>query len=175
MNRCFSLHFLAPYRLEVKEENLPAPEAGEVLVRASVSAISPGTEMLVYRGEFPQDIPTDLFIPGFGSHFSYPLKYGYCMVGVVLEVGRGVDQSWLGRKVFSFQPHQSLFLAQPSELIPVPEGLSDEQAVLLPNTETAVNFVMDGKPLIGERVLVFGQGIVGLLTAALLARFPLEN
>jgi NADPH:quinone reductase-like Zn-dependent oxidoreductase len=76
--------------------------------------------MLVYRGEFPQDIPTDSSIRGLASQFSYPLKYGYCMVGVVLEVGKSVDQSWLGRRVFSFHPHQSLFLALPSELIPVP-------------------------------------------------------
>jgi 2-desacetyl-2-hydroxyethyl bacteriochlorophyllide A dehydrogenase len=174
MNRSRSLHFLAPYRLEVKEEKLPAPKTGEVLVRASLSAISPGTEMLVYRGEFPQDISTDSSIPELASQFSYPLKYGYCLVGDVLEIGKGVDQSWHGRRVFVFHPHQSLFLAHPSELIPVPEGLSDEQAVLLPNTETAVNFVMDGKPVIGERVLVLGQGIVGLLTTALLARFPVE-
>lgn len=174
MNRSLSLHFLAPYRLEVKEEKLPSPESGEVLVRASVSAISPGTEMLVYRGEFPQDISTDSSISGLASQFSYPLKYGYCLVGEVLEVGKGVNRSWIGRRVFAFHPHQSSFLARPSELIPVPEDLSDEQAVLLPNTESAVNFVMDGKPVIGERILVLGQGIVGLLTAALLARFPLE-
>jgi len=174
MNRSLALHFLAPYRLEVKEEKIPAPESGEVLVRASVSAISPGTEMLVYRGEFPQDISTDSSIPELASQFTYPLKYGYCLVGEILEVGKGVDRSWIGRRVFVFHPHQSLFLARPSELIPVPEDLSDEQAVLLPNTETAVNFVMDGKPVIGERVLVLGQGVVGLLTAALLARFPLE-
>src|SRR5690606_28017985 len=41
--------------------------------------------------------------------------------------------------------------------------------------ETALNLVMDGAPLIGERVLVFGQGVVGLLTAALLKRFPLAR
>jgi threonine dehydrogenase-like Zn-dependent dehydrogenase len=41
--------------------------------------------------------------------------------------------------------------------------------------ETAVSFVMDGRPLIGERVAVFGQGIVGLLTTALLARMPLSK
>ena len=175
MNRSLSLHFLAPYRLEVKEEKLPALKAGEVLVRASVSAISPGTEMLVYRGEFPQGIPTDSAIPELASQFSYPLKYGYCMVGDVLEVGKGVDRSWDGRRVFAFHPHQSLFLAHTSELIPVPEGLSDEEAVLLPNTETAVNFVMDGKPVIGERAVVLGQGIVGLLTTALLKHFPLEG
>ncbi len=157
-----------------QEEKIPAPESGEVLVRASVSAISPGTEMLVYRGEFPQDISTNSSISELASQFTYPLKYGYCLVGEVLEAGKGVDRSWIGRRVFVFHPHQSLFLARPSELIPVPEDLSDEQAVLLPNTETAVNFVMDGKPVIGERVLVLGQGVVGLLTAALLARFPLE-
>jgi threonine dehydrogenase-like Zn-dependent dehydrogenase len=55
----------------------------------------------------------------------------------------------------------------------LPEDITPEQAVFLPNIETAVNFVMDGAPLIGEEVAVFGQGIVGLLTSALLGRFPL--
>jgi threonine dehydrogenase-like Zn-dependent dehydrogenase len=41
--------------------------------------------------------------------------------------------------------------------------------------ETAINFVMDGMPLIGENVIIFGQGIVGLLTAALLAQYPISN
>jgi threonine dehydrogenase-like Zn-dependent dehydrogenase len=41
--------------------------------------------------------------------------------------------------------------------------------------ETAVNFLMDGRPMVGERVVVFGQGIVGLLTTALLAAFPLSS
>lgn len=43
----------------------------------------------------------------------------------------------------------------------------------LPNLETAVNFVMDGRPVIGEYVVILGQGVVGLLTTALLARMPL--
>ena len=45
----------------------------------------------------------------------------------------------------------------------------------MPNMETAVNFLMDGQPLIGEQVVVFGQGVVGLLTTALLARLPLAR
>jgi threonine dehydrogenase-like Zn-dependent dehydrogenase len=48
-------------------------------------------------------------------------------------------------------------------------------AVLLPTLETAVNLVLDGRPLIGERLVVVGQGVVGLLTTALLARFPLDD
>jgi threonine dehydrogenase-like Zn-dependent dehydrogenase len=75
--------------------------------------------------------------------------------------------------VFSFHPHESAFLAAPADLLPLPEEIPLEEAVFLPNMETAVNFVMDGSPLIGERVAIFGQGIVGLLTAGLLARFPL--
>ena len=51
--------------------------------------------------------------------------------------------------------------------------MAPAQAALLPNAETAVNLVMDGAPLVGERVLVIGLGIVGLLTTALLAQFPL--
>jgi threonine dehydrogenase-like Zn-dependent dehydrogenase len=50
-----------------------------------------------------------------------------------------------------------------------------EEAAFLPNMETAVNLLMDGQPLIGEQVAVFGQGVVGLLTTALLAQFPLAR
>ena len=59
--------------------------------------------------------------------------------------------------------------------MPVPLPLSPEAAAFVPNMETAVNFLMDGQPLIGEQVVVFGQGVVGLLTTALLARLPLTS
>ena len=41
--------------------------------------------------------------------------------------------------------------------------------------ETAVNFLLDASPKVGERVLIVGQGIVGLLTSGLLAQFPLAG
>ena len=107
--------------------------------------------------------------------FSYPTKYGYSLVGQVLVSGSGIDPVWEGRQVFAFHPHESHFIATPEELLPLPEDISPEDAVFLPNMETAVNFVMDGQPLIGERVAVFGQGIVGLLTTALLSDFPLDQ
>lgn len=175
MNRSLALNFLAPLRLEVIEEELPTIQPGEVLVKTLVSGISPGTEMLVFRGEFPLGLQTDVSIRRLTSEFSYPLKYGYCLVGEVVETGLDVDRSWEGRRVFAFHPHQSMFIAQPSELIPVPEGLTNETAVFFPNIETAVNFIMDGRPVIGERVAVLGQGVVGLLTTALLDSFPLDS
>ncbi len=51
----------------------------------------------------------------------------------------------------------------------------EQTAVFLPNMETTVNLLLDGQPLLGERIVVFRQGIVGLLTTALLARFPLAQ
>jgi threonine dehydrogenase-like Zn-dependent dehydrogenase len=56
--------------------------------------------------------------------------------------------------------------------IPVPDAVPDRRAVLAANMETAVNILWDARPLVGERVLVVGAGVVGLLVAFLLARIP---
>lgn len=154
---------------------IPRPDAHEVLVRAEVSAISAGSELLVYRGEFPEGEKIDASIPALAGDFEYPFSYGYALVGRVVSRGREVDSAWDDRLVFAFHPHVSHFLASPESLIPVPEGVAPDAAVFLPNMETAAGLVMDGRPLIGETVAVLGQGVVGLLTTALLAAFPLES
>ncbi len=168
-----SVYFTEPRRLTVRSEPLAQPAAGQVLVRTLISAISPGSELLVYRGQAPADIDVDEAIEALNGEFKFPIKYGYAAVGRVITLGEGVDEHWQGRLVFAFNPHESHFLASANKLIPVPPGLAPEDAIFLPNMETAVTFMLDGAPLIGERVVVFGQGIVGLLTTALLARYPL--
>ncbi|HEX9617632.1 MAG TPA: zinc-binding alcohol dehydrogenase [Anaerolineales bacterium] len=170
-----SLYFIAPRQVTVLEEPLPPLLPDQLLIQTLLSAISPGTELLVYRGEFPRNVPVDETIDALAGEFSYPLKYGYSTVGRVSAAGAAADPAWLGRTVFAFQPHASHFAAAPADLIPVPQDLPVEEAVFLPNMETAVNFLMDGAPLIGEQVAVLGQGIVGLLTTALLAEFPLAS
>ena len=169
-----SLYFTAPGQVSIREEELPELAPGQVLVQTLLSAISPGTEMLVYRGQFPQGLALDESITALAGEFHYPLKYGYAIVGKVIEVAADSERSWLNRLVFAFHPHESHFVSAPEELLPLLDGISFEDSVFLPSMETAVNFVMDGKPLIGERVAVLGQGIVGLLTTSLLAQFPLE-
>lgn len=144
-----------------------------MLVQTLFSAISPGTENMIYNGLFPQEMAVDEGIPALSGKFSFPLKYGYAVVGRVVATGPGVDRGWMGQTVFAFQPHHSHFTATPGSLQPVPRGVSLEDAIFLPNMETAVNLVMDGRPLIGERVAVLGQGVIGLLTTSLLAQFPL--
>lgn len=169
--------FAAPYRIQVKPCSVPAPAAHQLLVETRYSAISAGTEMLFYRGQVPSTMAVDATIDTLNQEqgVQYPLAYGYIAVGTVTAVGSKVDPSWIGRRIFAFHPHASHFLATPDILIPIPEGISWEQALLLPNMETAVNFVQDGAPLLGEQAVVLGQGVVGLLVTYLLAQFPLAD
>jgi 2-desacetyl-2-hydroxyethyl bacteriochlorophyllide A dehydrogenase len=170
-----SLFFTKPYQVEIRETEMQSPGTGELLVKTLFSAISPGTEMLIYRGEAPDALVADEGIDALDGLLAFPLQYGYAVVGEVIEIGAGIGCNWLGKHVFSFQPHQTHFTATPAQVILLPEGISPEMGVFLPNLETAINFAMDGRPMIGERVAVFGQGIVGLLTTALLSRFPLGS
>ncbi len=169
-----ALFFTAPYQLELRAEPLPPFPDDGLLVQTVVSAISPGTEMLLYRGQMPAKLMADATIAALGEG-GYPQKYGYAAVGRVVAVGKSVESSWRDRLVFAFQPHQTHFVAQPNEVLPLPEGMLPETAVFLPNMETAVSFIMDAQPGIGEQVAVFGQGIVGLLTTSLLAQLPLAS
>lgn len=170
-----SLYFVGERQLELREEPLLAPGSGQVLVETRLSAISPGTEMLIYRNQFPDAIQADDTIEALNGNLAYPLKYGYSVVGEVIEVGKDVPPDWIGERVFVFHPHESAFVTNLDQLIPIPEDIPDEEAVFLPNMETAVNFIMDGNPRMGEKAAVFGQGIVGLLTTALLAVHPLAE
>ena len=169
-----TLYFIAPRQVEIREESLPAPGADDVLVETVCSAISAGTEMMIYQGRFPRDLEADSVISGLRAGFKYPLAYGYSCIGVVRETGPQADRSLRDKFVFSFQPHTSHFVTSANALFTIPDSLSPETACFLPNMETAVNLVQDGAPLLGERVLVLGQGMVGLLSAALLCEFPLD-
>ncbi len=171
MNRK-TVYFTAPRRVELREESLPALGAEDVLVETTCSAISAGTEMLVYRGQFPHLIDSH---DNFSSDLNYPLAYGYSCVGRIKETGKQVDRSLLDKLVFGFQPHTSAFICQPSALIFAPDSFPAEACSFLPNMETAVNLVQDAAPILGERVLVLGQGVIGLLVASLLKEFPLET
>jgi 2-desacetyl-2-hydroxyethyl bacteriochlorophyllide A dehydrogenase len=170
-----TLYFTAPRQVELREETLPVLGADDVLVETTCSAISAGTEMLVYQDRFPRDIETDSIISSLRGGFKYPLAYGYACAGIVREIGKEVNSEWLNKPVFAFQPHTSHFISKPESLFSVPQSLSPETACFLPNMETAVNLVQDATPVFGERVLVLGQGVIGLLTTSLLSEFPLES
>lgn len=169
-----SLYFTAPETVEVREEPIPEPASHEVRVRATYSAISPGTEGLVYRGEWAADDNDDAELDPISAHLAYPVRYGYSLVGVVEAMGPEVTDAWQGQRVFALAPHSSHYCCDPAELIVLPDDIDDRDAAFLANMETAVNFVLDAQPKMGERALVLGQGVVGLLLTGCLAQFPLE-
>jgi len=102
---CTALLFAAPYQLTLKQETLSAPSPDQVLVQTLVSAISAGTELLFYRGEVPESMTVDATLSALGGAVTYPLKYGYALVGVVTAIGAAVDPRWQGQRVFAFHPH----------------------------------------------------------------------
>ena len=170
-----SVVFRSPFHVDVASDEVPEPAPGQVLVQVGLSAVSAGTELLVYRGQVPADMPLDANLPALAGAPRFPLRYGYAAAGEVTAVGRQVDPVWRGRRVFCFHPHVSHLVASPAEIVPIPDDVDMRDAVFLATMETAVTLVMDGHPVIGERVVVFGQGVVGLLATALLSRHPLKS
>ncbi len=153
---------VAPGQGEIYEETLPAVGADQVLVRTLASGVSRGTEALVFAGRVPPSQYGSMRAPLMGGQFPFPVKYGYS------AVGRDGD----GRRVFVLHPHQDVFLAPAAMCIAVPDAVPTARAVLAANMETALNLLWDAAPLAGERMLVIGAGVVGLLAASLLARLP---
>lgn len=156
----------APGRGEIVTAELaPRPE-GHVLVRTLYSGISRGTESLVFRGEVPESQVRAMRAPFQEGDFPGPVKYGYQSVGEVLE-GPGPHGP-----VFCLFPHQDLYTVPASAVVPLPEGVPPERAVLAANLETAVNAVWDARPTVGDRIVVIGAGVVGLLVAWLCHAIP---
>jgi 2-desacetyl-2-hydroxyethyl bacteriochlorophyllide A dehydrogenase len=155
-----ALFHTAPRCVEVRDLPTPRPASDEVIVSTLFSGISSGTERLVYRGEVPQDLALDDTIDALGGTFRYPFPYGYACVGEVEHSGR---------LVFAFHPHQDLFAARTSDLIPLP-AVDPASATLFPLVETALQVTLDAGTRYRDRVIVLGAGALGLLTALLLQR-----
>ena len=168
-----SVVFTAPRQIAVQSDRVPKPGRHEVLVETCFSAISGGTELLVYRGEVPEALKRDETLAALNGSFCYPFTYGYSSVGRVGAIGSDVDPAWRGKLVFAFYPHVSHFTVSTDVLHEIQGGINLEEACCLPAVETAVNLLLDARPMIGEKVLVIGQGMVGLLLTAILSKFPL--
>jgi threonine dehydrogenase-like Zn-dependent dehydrogenase len=151
---------VAPGRGEIRLETLSA-NAG-VQLRTLATGVSRGTEALVFAGRVPQSQYEAMRAPLMGGQFPFPVKYGYSAVGITDD----------GRRCFVLHPHQDLFFAPPSMCVALPDAVPTHRAVLAANMETALNILWDAAPVAGERVMVIGAGVVGLLTASLLARSP---
>ena len=163
---------VAPGRGELRRETLPPLRDGDVLVRSLYSAISRGTESLVFRGEVPPSEYQRMRAPFQQGEFPAPVKYGYINVGVV-EAGCGAQaEALIGRRVFCLYPHQQAYIVPATAVVALPDAVPSARAVLAANLETAINAVWDASPTLGDRIAVVGGGVLGALVAWLCARIP---
>ena len=160
--------FGGPQRVEIRQEPDAPVGPDDVRVRAVVSGISAGSELLVYRGGAPPELQPDL--PTVSGDFGFPIKFAYASVGRVIEVGPKVVVPAVDDIVFVHHPHQTEYVVPAEAPIRLPEGLPADVGVFAANLETAVTVGLDAHPRIGEAVLVTGQGVVGLLVTMLLRR-----
>jgi hypothetical protein len=161
----------APGRAEIVRAEVPARQPGELLVRTLFSAISRGTESLVFAGEVPPSQYDVMRAPFQEGNFPGPVKYGYISVGRVEESDPETTHL-AGRTVFCLYPHQDVYCVPTDRVIPVPEGVPAGRAVLAAGMETAVNAVWDARPGPGDRIVVIGAGVIGLLVAWLCRQVP---
>jgi threonine dehydrogenase-like Zn-dependent dehydrogenase len=158
----------APGRGAIRSAPLGPPQAGEVEVRAHVSAISRGTEALVFKGRVPPSQHEAMRCPFQEGAFPAPVKYGYASVGVVAAG----EPALIGRRVFCLHPHQDRYVVPAAAVRVIPDAVPDARAALAANLETALNGIWDGTPLPGDSIAVVGAGVVGGLVGALAAQLP---
>ncbi len=152
------------------QADLPPRQADQVLVRALYSGVSRGTEALVFNGEVPRSQYQVMRAPFQEGEFPGPVKYGYASVGEVQPEGAPPDLA--GRTVFCLYPHQDLYRVPAANVTRVPDDVPPGRAVLAANMETAINVVWDARPAAGDRIVVIGAGVVGLLVAWLCRQVP---
>jgi NADPH:quinone reductase-like Zn-dependent oxidoreductase len=163
MSHAQALWYTGPGKVEIRDEIL---DAGEITVRALYSGISRGTERLVSNGRVPPSEYRRMRCPRQQGDFPFPVKYGYALVARV-ETG---PTDLTGQAVFLLHPHQTAATATAAEVHRLPEGLPPRRATLTANMETALNVVWDAGVGPGDKVLVVGGGVLGLLIAGLSAR-----
>ena len=173
MSRARAVWFAAPRAVEIRDEPLGRLGPRDVVVRAIASAISHGTELLVYRGQVPRGTTLDL--PTLAGSFDFPIKYGYASVGRVEQVGSAVADLHPGDLAFTLHPHQDVYVVPAALARRLPPELPPERGLFVANLETALNALLDEPVRLGERVVVFGQGVVGLLIGQLARRNGAER
>ena len=163
-----ALWYRCPGTVEIRREAIAPPGTGEMRVKTLYSAISRGTESLVFAGRIPAGEFQRMRAPFQAGDFPFPVKYGYAAVG---RIENGGDDR-RGKTVFALHPHQTAFNIPAGAAVALPENVPPLRAVLAANMETALNGVWDAAPGPADRIAVVGAGVVGSLVAYLCGQIP---
>lgn len=142
--------------ISVIEEPMAAPKPGQVQIEVRASMVSPGTELggVGRRRENPSD--------------AAPRPFGYSNAGVVIAQGAGCEDIPIGTRVAcmggGYAQHATHACVPRNMAVPIPDGVSDEDAASIHLVATALNAVRRGEFHLGEHIAVAGLGIVGQFT-----------
>ena len=175
---------------EMRIAELPCPQAapGSVLIRTRASLISAGTERMLVEfsranllqkaRQKPEQVKlvldmmrTNGILPTLEAVFNKldePLPLGYCNSGVVMDVGPGIHDIRKGDRVASNGPHAEIVCVPRNLCAKIPDSVTDEQAAFTVLASIALQGLRLAQPQLGEKFVVFGLGLVGLLTVQFL-------
>ena len=156
MEKNYAVWFKAPNTVEYTELPIVKPKDGEILMKSHRSLISNGTETSILSSESKGS-----FWEGYKVHF--PFTPGYSSVSTIIEAGKGVDKSWVGKKVACHSCHSSyntrdIISARPNL---IRDGVSDDNAVFSILSKISLQGVRRARLKLGESVVVYGLGPIG--------------
>ncbi len=182
------LNSLKTGTIELADVPCPSVRPAQLLLRTRATLISAGTErMLVEFGratlfekarQQPERVKMVLdkvrtdglltTVAAISNKLDQPLALGYCHVGDVVEVGRGVEGFAPGDRVASNGKHAEMVAVPATLCARVPDAVSDDEAAFAVIGSVALQGIRMVQPSLGEAVVVTGLGLIGLLTVQLL-------
>ncbi len=157
--------FVAPGKAELREENIPVPGHGQVVVKTAVSTISSGTERANLSGNPNVSISKETL----DMNTYYPRRLGYSSAGVVYAVGEGVTSVKVGDRVaVSWGTHTAYLLRDWENVHKLPDNVSFSDAALGLIGTFPLAAIRKCRLEIGESAIVMGQGVLGQVAVQLL-------
>lgn len=175
-------------KIEVAEVPCPNVGQGMVLIQSSHSLISAGTERMMVEfskasliskaRSHPEKVRqvldkmrTDGILPTLETIFhrlDEPMPLGYCNAGRVLAAGSGVYDLQLGDRVISNGAHAEIVCVPRNLVAKIPLNVDDEEASFTVLASVGLQGIRLAQPTLGERFIVFGTGLLGLMTVQML-------
>ena len=181
------LQSLADGSTQLVDVPVPAATGVSLVVESRASVVSAGTErMLVDFGragwmekarrqphkvrQVVDKMRTDGIGPTLGAvraKLDAPIPIGYCQAGVVVETGPGVERFAPGDRVVTNGPHAEYVRVPHTLAAHIPDGVTFEAAAFTPLAAIGLQGLRLAEPTLGETVVVYGLGLIGLLAAQL--------
>jgi threonine dehydrogenase-like Zn-dependent dehydrogenase len=163
-----------PRHLVIQEyEDLPL-QATQVRIRTEFSAIKHGTEFHLFSGKSPFasmmfDEHLRMFVERSSDAPAQSYMYpGNISVGSIIEVGSAVRDFQVGERVYTYAPIRQTITKNSQEIHPLPAQMNASDAVCTDPAFFALAAVRDAKVSVGDNVVLFGLGAIGLFCIQLL-------